>query len=73
MMVLFNFNLQKNIFKDFCSDLAGNLVGKLPVTLNKFNNNLTKQYFINIEKSCHSFELYNAMGTIKKILACLEA
>ena len=31
-----------NIFKDFYSDLAGNLVRKLPVTLNKFNNNSTK-------------------------------
>ena len=30
-----------NIFKDFYSDLARNLVEKLPVALNKFNNNLT--------------------------------
>ena len=44
-----------NIFKDFYSDLAGNLVRKLPVALNKFNNNLTKQYYINIEKSYHEF------------------
>ena len=32
-----------NIFQDFFSDLAGNLVGKLPVALNKFNKLLTKQ------------------------------
>ena len=31
-----------NIFKDFYSDLAGNLVRKLPVALNKCNNNSTK-------------------------------
>ena len=30
-----------NIFKDFYSDLAGTLVRKLPVALNKFNNNST--------------------------------
>ena len=28
-----------NTFKDFYSDLAGTLVRKLPVALNKFNNN----------------------------------
>ena len=59
-----------NIFKDFYSDLAGTLVRKLPVALNKFNNNSTKQYYMNIEKSCHNFELCNAtQETIKKILA----
>ena len=31
-------------FKDICSDLAENLVTTLPVTLNKFNSNSTKQY-----------------------------
>ena len=31
-----------NTFKDFYSDLAGNLVRKLPVAINKFNNNSTK-------------------------------
>ena len=40
-----------NKFKDFYSHLAGNLVRKLPVALNKFNNNLAKQYYINIEKN----------------------
>ena len=39
----------KNTFKDLYSDLAGNLVKKLPVTLNKFDNNSTKQYRMNIE------------------------
>ena len=33
-----------NTFKDFYSDLAGTLVRTLLVTLNKFNNNSTKQY-----------------------------
>ena len=63
-----------NTFKDFYSDLAGNLVRKLPVALNKFNNNSTKHYYMNIAKSCHNFELCNAtLETIKKILACLDA
>ena len=39
-----------NAFKDFYPDLADNLVRKLPVILSKFNNNLTKQYYMNIEK-----------------------
>ena len=35
-----------NIFKDFYSDLAGTLVRKLPVILNKFNNKavITSKY-----------------------------
>ena len=33
-----------NNFKDFYSDLARNIVRKLPVALSKFNNNLMKQY-----------------------------
>ena len=37
--------------KDFYSELAGNLVRKLPVTSNKFTNNSTKQYYINVEKT----------------------
>ena len=63
-----------NIFTDFCFDLVGNLVRKLPVALNKINNNSTKQCYMNIEKNCHDFELCNAtLGTIKTILACLAA
>ena len=42
-----------NILRSFYSDLAGNLVRKLAVALNKFNNS-AKQYYINIEKSCHN-------------------
>ena len=62
-----------NIFKDFYSDIAGNLVIKFPVALNKFNNNSTKQYYINTEKSCRNIEQCNAtLETIKKILACLD-
>ena len=63
-----------NIFKDFYSDLPENLVWMLPGALNKFNNNSTKQYYMNTEKSCHDFELCNAMlETIEKILlACLD-
>ena len=71
-MVLFNLNLQKMqiFFKDCYSDLAENLVRKLPVTLSKFNNNSTKQYHMNIEKSCHNLEPCNTtLETIKKILA----
>ena len=57
-----------NIFKDFYSELARKLVRKLPVALNKFSNNLTKQYYMNIEKSCDNFELcYTTLETIKKI------
>ena len=63
-----------NIFKDFYSDVAGTLIRKLPVALNKLNNNSTKQYYMIIEKSCHNFELCNAtLETIKKILACLDS
>ena len=63
-----------NIFKEFYSDLAGKLMRKLPVALNKFNNNSTKQYYMNIKKSCHNCELCNAtLETIKKILACLDS
>ena len=63
-----------NIFKDFYSDLAGSLVRKLPNAFNKFNNNSAKQYYMNIEKSFHNFELCNAMlETIKYISACLDA
>ena len=62
------------IFKDFYSDFTGNLVRKLLVAFDKFNNNLTKQYYMNIGKSCHNFELCNAkLETIKKILVCLDA
>ena len=32
----------ENIFKYFYSDLAGKLVRKLPVALNRFKNNSTK-------------------------------
>ena len=62
-----------NIFKDFYSDLAGSLVRKLPNAFNKFNNNSAKQYYMNIEKSWHNFELCNAMLDIKYISACLDA
>ena len=52
---------------------AGNLVRRLPMRPNKFYNNFTKQYFINIEKNYHNFELCNAtLETIKKILPCLD-
>ena len=46
-----------NVFNDFYYDLVGKLVRKLPVALNKFNSNSTKQYYMNIEKSCHNLEL----------------
>ena len=60
--------------KDFYSDLAGKLAGKLPVALKKSNNNSTKQYYMNTDKSCHNFELYNTtFETIKKILGCPDS
>ena len=63
-----------NIFQNVYSDLAGNLVRKLPVALNKFNNDSTKQYYMNIKKSCYNFEQCSAaLETIKKILVCLGA
>ena len=56
------------------SDLAGKLVRNLPGALTKFNNNWTKQYYMDIEKSCHNFKLCNAtLETIKMILACLDS
>ena len=56
-----------NIYNNFYSDLAEKLVRKLPVAPNKFNNS-TKQYFMNIEKSCHNFKLCNATLQITKKL-----
>ena len=62
----------ENIFKNLYSDLAAKLVRMLPVAVNKFNDNSTKKYYLNIEKNCHNFELcYATLETIKKILACL--
>ena len=62
-----------NTFKDFFFNLAGNLVRKLPVALNKFNNNMTKQYYMNIEKNYQNFELFcERLETIKNILPCLD-
>ena len=47
---------------------------KLVVALKKFNNNSTKQCYMNIEKNSHNFELCNVtLETIKKILACLNS
>ena len=63
-----------NNFKNLYSDLTGTLVRKFPVALNILNNNLMKQYYMNIEKSCHNFELSNAtLETIKETLACLDS
>ena len=46
---------------------------KLPVALNKFNNNSTKQYYRNIDSNCHNFELcIITFETIKNFLACLD-
>ena len=47
---------------------------KLVVAHKKFNNNSTKQCYMNIEKNSHNFELCNVtLETIKKILACLDS
>ena len=62
-----------NTFKDFYYRSAGNLVRKMPVALNKFNKNSTKQYYMNMDKNCHNFELRNAiLETIKMFLAYLD-
>ena len=62
------------IFRNFYSDLARKPGQKSRVVLNKFKNNSTKQYYMDIEKSCHNFELCNAtLETIKKILAYLDS
>ena len=62
------------IFRNFYSDLARKPGQKSRVVLNKFKNNSTKQYYMDIEKSCHNFELCNAtLETIKKTLAYLDA
>ena len=46
----------------------------LPVAVNTFNDNSTKQYYLNIEENCHNFELcYATLETIIKILACLDS
>ena len=72
--IQFELTKNANIFDDFYSDLAGNLLRKLPVALNKFNNYSQKQYYMNIEKRCQKFELYNAtLQIIKKNLALLDA
>ena len=83
-MVLFNFNLKKNpnIFKDFYSDLVRKLVRKLPIALSKFSNNLAKQCYKNIEKSCHNsnypvqhwklFERFWLAWTHQQLLAWTE-
>ena len=60
-----------NIFKDFYSDLVEK---RCQLHLTNWNNNSTKQYYINIKKSCHNFKLCNAtFETIKKILAFLDS
>ena len=57
-----------NTFKDFYPDLADNVIRKLPDVFSNFNNNLTKQYYMNVEKNCRNFELCTAtLETIKKI------
>ena len=61
-------------FIAFYSDLAGNLVRKLPLANNKFNNSSTKEQCMNREKSCHNVEQCNAtLESIKKNFACLDA
>ena len=55
-----------NTFKDFYCDLAGNLVRKLPVVLNKFNDNSTKQYYMNIEKNCYNVHAMQQWKLLKR-------
>ena len=44
-----------------------------PKSCQKVNSNSTKQYYMNIEKNCHNYELCNAaLETITKIFACLD-
>ena len=61
-----------NTFKDFYSESARNLARKLPVARHKFNDS-TKQYYMDMEKHYHNFQLCSAsLETIKKILSCLN-
>ena len=47
---------------------------KLQVAFKNFINNSTKQYYLNIEKSCHNFELCNTiLETIRNVLAILDS
>ena len=60
-------------FKDSDPELIWNIVRKLPVAPNKFNNNLTKQHYIGREENYQNFELCHAMlETIKNILSSLH-
>ena len=58
IIMLFNLNLEKLKVLLNISSLtsAGHLMQKWYVALNKFNNNFTKHYYINIEKNCHNFQ-----------------
>ena len=47
-VIQFEHTKNANIFIDFYSDLTGKPVRKLPVALNRFNNNSTKQCCINV-------------------------
>ena len=61
-----------NTFKDFYSESPRNLARKLLVAPHKFNDS-TKQYYMDMEKHYHNFELCSAsLETIKKILVWTE-
>ena len=62
-----------NTFKDFYSDLPENLVRKFPVSLNKFNINSIKQYYINIDQNCHTFAIKFSNGNCFSLLGCIKS
>ena len=69
------FELKKNanIFKTFLSELAWNLVKKLPNRLLKFNTDKTMMFYKKLKPNLEKFELVCITEeTIKKLLCCLD-
>ena len=73
-MVLCNLNQKNaNICKTFYSELAGNLVKKLPKPPLKFNIDKTMMFYQKLKPNLEKFELVCITEeTIKKLLCCLD-
>ena len=62
-----------NIFKTFYSELAGNLVKKLPKPPLKFNTDKTMMFYKKLKPNLEKFKLICITEeTIKKLLCCLD-
>ena len=62
-----------NIFKTFNSELAGNLVKRLPKPPLKFNSNKTMMFYKKLKPNLEKFELVCITEEkIKKLLCCLD-